>query len=97
MANKKNRLPSLDAPKKAPEPTRQKQADITISLPVPKKEIALVERIRHDLRPLTRRQQRGLMLMTASLMESGAELENGQAVTRRSTAIKWMLEQAGQQ
>jgi hypothetical protein len=95
MAKNKTKLPSIGAPKDAPKPAPKTAANITVELPMPKEEIALVERIRHDLRPLTRLQQRGLMLVTASLIESGAELENGQVIKRRSSAIKWMLEQAG--
>ena len=87
----KGQLPSVDKP----TPTA-KVGRMTISVPMPKHRIAELDRVRMDVRPLSRLQRKGLVEVTSALIEGDFELENGTKVTRQCHAIKWLLERFGQ-
>ncbi len=89
----KPQLPSVDTP--AAKPTAKRDR-MTISIPKPKHRIAELDRVRMDVRPLTRLQRKGLVEITSALIEGEFELENGTKVTRQCHAIKWILERFGQ-
>jgi len=89
----KGQLPSVDKP--TPTATA-KVGRMTISVPMPKHRIAELDRVRMDVRPLSRLQRKGLVEVTSALIEGDFELENGTKVTRQCHAIKWILERFGQ-
>jgi len=87
----KQELPSVDTP----TPTA-KVGRMTVSIAKPKHRIAELDRVRMDVRPLSRLQRKGLVEITSALIEGEFELENGTKVTRQCHAIKWILERFGQ-
>jgi len=87
----KQELPSVDTP-----PPMAKVGRMTVSIPKPKHRIAELDRVRMDVRPLSRLQRKGLVEITSALIEGEFELENGTKVTRQCHAIKWILERFGQ-
>ena len=91
--SKKQELPSVDKPTPMP---MAKAGRMTISVPAPKHRIAELDRVRMDVRPLSRLQRKGLVEVTSALIEGDFQLENGTKVTRQCHAIKWLLERFGQ-
>lgn len=97
-ANKNHELPSVDAPESSkPSAKKVQQAErMTISVPRPNHRIAELDRVRMDVRPLSKLQRKGLVEVTSALIEGNFVLENGTKVTRQCHAIKWLLERFGQ-
>jgi hypothetical protein len=67
-----------------------------IAIPEPVHRVAELDRVRMDVRPLSRLQRQGLVMLTSSLMEGEFFLGNGTKVSRQSHAIKWLLERFGE-
>ena len=94
-------LPSISS---KPKPTaaasetteRKKVGRMTISVPVPRHRIAELDRVRMDVRPLSRLQRKGLVELTSALIESDFCLQDQTKVTRQCHAIKWVLERFGE-
>lgn len=63
-----------------------------LTLPMPDRLIPTVSRTRTDARFDSQKQQRGGAIITSTLIESGATLENGTPVTRQMHAVKWLFE-----
>ena len=91
-------LPSVSKTPEAREKAKPKAKEsiMRVEIPKPKGLITEQDRIRMDVRPLTKLQRQGLVQATSSLRESGACLQNGAKVTRQSHAIKWILERFGE-
>ena len=89
----KTELPSVDS--RTAKQT-EKASRMTISVPKPRHRIAELDRVRMDVRPLSRLQRKGLVEITSALIEGEFELENGTKITRQCHAIKWLLERFGQ-
>jgi hypothetical protein len=92
-ASKKLELPSVDKPATTP---KAKTGQMTISVAKPTHRIAELDRVRMDVRPLSRLQRKGLVEVTSALIESDVRLENGTPVKRQCHAIKWVLERFGE-
>ena len=86
-------LPSVDKPTTKPTP---KVGQMTITVAKPTHRIAELDRVRMDVRPLSRLQRKGLVEITSALIERDETLENGTPVKRQCHAIKWLLERFGE-
>tara|TARA_R100000951_G_scaffold115098_2_gene122076 strand:+ start:56 stop:367 length:312 start_codon:yes stop_codon:yes gene_type:complete len=94
VQNTKVNLPSVT--KKAVEQKKNcKQDAMNIEVPVPVSLVAELDRVRMDVRPLSKLQRSGLVMLASALIEGEFFLENGAKVSRQSHAIKWVLEQFG--
>ncbi len=90
----KNELPSVDR-NKTKQPKASKRVPMVVEVLQPTKRIQELDRVRMDVRPLSKLQRVGLVELTSGLIEQKATLENGTEVKRQSHAIKWILEQFG--
>lgn len=90
---RKIELPSVDKPTVKPI---LKNEMMTISVAKPTHRIAELDRVRMDVRPLSRLQRKGLVEITSALIEGDVTLENGTPVKRQCHAIKWILERFGE-
>lgn len=90
----KNELPSVDSNQNK-KPKAANRIPMVVEVLQPTHRIQELDRVRMDVRPLSKLQRVGLVELTSGLIEQKATLENGTEVKRQSHAIKWVLEQFG--
>jgi len=82
--------PAPTPPKPKPKPVEK--LSVAIKFRKATKMVPELDRVRMDVRPLTKLQRLGLVELTSALIEHGYTLEDGKKVQRQCHAIKWMLE-----